>query len=90
MQARQIAILGFASFALATALGLSACGDDGIQCDVTWWSGAPDTSDMLGETSYNYGTSNANKAVDLCEADQESDPDRPAGANGHSCDCATK
>ncbi len=77
-------------FGLAVSAGLVACAEDGITCDVTWWSGAPDTSEMLGETSYNYGFSSVQKAVDQCAMDQESDADRPAEANGHSCDCETK
>lgn len=78
------------AFSFAVGSGLVACADDGIACDVTWWSGQPDTSDMLGETSYSYGFGSVQKAVDQCAMDQEVDEDRPAGANGHSCDCETK
>jgi len=90
MTSRTLAFTSLFAFALAVCTGLIACAEDGISCDVTWWSGAPDTSEQLGETSYNYNYGSVQKAVDECAVEQESDPDRPANANGHSCDCETK
>ena len=86
MNVRQLSTITLLSFVAAAVLGMSACADDKTRCSVVWVDAM---GNEVGDSSYKYNTTNATKAAELCGVDQMSDPERPASAVGHSCDCET-
>jgi hypothetical protein len=82
-----------AAFTLTTTF--VACGGPlDYECTVTWCTAACDTAtddQKVGEATYGYDKQKeAADAVDLCNEEQETDPDKPAEATYHSCNCESQ